>query len=471
MQNVRFDVLYNTFYNLKNEKMKRIFAILMLCMIALFSCQDNDLLPEDKITPEQTTDFELSKTETEALLNNFIKVVKPAVNTRSGNQFKIINSRKKYSESIATRSGESTKVAFYEFNMNIENEENYAMVCADKRLPIVVAFIKGNMPLNGEQSSAPKEAVEQMNATLRSYESDFLTILAEREKLPDPFANDYWPTSFPAFNSVRDMIYKGEKDEIYFLKESITWDQSKPYNTALDYTSDGVIDSLTGQRKRNFLGCANVALLNIMARESRPRTFYWRAYQSSPVVSDWFTPSEIKNAANLCKSVYEATNSKSDSSGRTTTSIEGLYAGIGAMDMAAAPVYKGFNIEVIKSSLSYARPIIVAAYDKTGNAKIGHMFVVRGWWKSTYAYPSENNREITAETIAINWGNLGGFGDGWYCSYFDGGGFDRGISLRPIVLTGLGPNMSPRDWTKDMQLISHVTFKSAYIPALPAPMN
>lgn len=451
--------------------MKRIFAILMLCMIALFSCQDNDdLLPEDKSTPEKT-DFELSKTETEALLNNFVKVVKPTVNTRSGNQFKIVNSRKKYSESVATRSGESTKVAFYEFNMNIENEENYAMVCADKRLPIVVAFIKGNMPLNGEQSSAPKEAVEQMNATLRSYESDFLTILAEREKLPDPFANDYWPTSLPAFNSVDDMIYKGEKDEIYFLKESITWDQKRPYNNALEYTSDSIIDPVTGQRKRNFLGCANVALLNIMAGEYRPRAFYWRAYQSSPVLSDWFTPSEILNATNLCKSVYEATNSRSDSSGTTTTSIEGLYAGIGAMEMIAAPVYSGFNIEVIKSSLSFQRPVIVAAYDKTGDAKIGHMFVVRGWWKSTYAYPTYDNEEITAETIAINWGFVGGFGDGWYCSYFDDGGFESGVKLQPIVLKDTGPDFSPRDWTKDMQLISHVTFKNAYIPDLPAPMN
>lgn len=113
---------------------------------------------------------------------------------------------------------------------------------------------------------------------------------------------------------------------------------------------------------------------------------------------------------NLCKRVYEATGSKSSSSGGTTTSIEGLYAGISAMIMKAAPVYNGFNIEVIKSALSYVRPIIVAVHDKSGSTQIGNVFVIRGWWKSTYAYPSFDNEVITAETIAINWGLPGGRG-------------------------------------------------------------
>lgn len=441
-------------------------------MIAFFSCQDyeEDLPLENGVTPENT-DYELSTTQVDALLNNFIKTIKPTVNTRSANQFKIVNSRKRYSESVATRSGESTKVAFYDFNMNIDNEDNYALVCADKRFPIVITFIKGNMPMNDEQTSVPKEAVEHIRATVSDYESQVAAILAGRKKLPDPFANDYWPASFPAFGSVKDMIYRDDRDTIYFLKESITWDQAAPYNSALEYTSDGAIDPLTGERKRNYLGCANVALLNTMGRYGRPRTFLWSIYRDSPVLSGIFTSSDIKRAANLCKSVYEATGSKSSPSGGTTTSIEGLYAGISAMTMKAAPVYKGFNIEVIKSSLSYARPIIAAAYDKSGDTQIGHMFVIRGWWKSTYAYPSYDNEVITAETIAINWGYQGGFGDGWYCSYFDNGGFESGIQLRPIVLKDTGPDFSSRDWTKDIQLISHVTFGGDFIPDLPEPMN
>lgn len=34
--------------------------------------------------------------------------------------------------------------------MNIDNKDNDALVCADKRFPIAVTFIKGIMPMNDE---------------------------------------------------------------------------------------------------------------------------------------------------------------------------------------------------------------------------------------------------------------------------------------------------------------------------------
>lgn len=83
---------------------------MMPCIIALFSCQDYEENPplENEVASENT-DYELSTTQVEALLNNFIKTIKPTINTKVANQFKIVDSRKRYSESVATRSGESTR--------------------------------------------------------------------------------------------------------------------------------------------------------------------------------------------------------------------------------------------------------------------------------------------------------------------------------------------------------------------------
>lgn len=453
--------------------MRKIYLFLLVCTLTLFSCQDdnNDLLPEDEATSIEAT-FELSKGEVEKLLSDFIKSVKPNVNTRAGGQFKILDSKKTYTDGIPTRSVKDSKVTFYEYNLEIEGERNHAMICADKRLPMVVSFIKGNMPLSENSvSTASEREVAHINGILRSYEEDFNTILAERTELPDPF-NHYWNISFPGYGEVKDLMYSNDRDEVYFLT-TVTWDQGNPYNSGLDTIPYGPIDPATGHTKKYSLGCVNVALLNLMARNSVPNTLDWRTLTLTPVVSNWHTPLMIKSVANLCKDVYRYTNSKTNpETGATGTTVEGLYAGMDSVGLKAAPIYKGFNIEVIKSSLQYARPVIMAANDKAGIADVGHAYIVKGWWKARSVYPSPWDMEVITESLAIGWGYSGGFGDGWYCAVFAGLGFENGIKLSPITLDNEGNlGYTKIDWTKDIHLISHVARKNAYIPPLPAPLN
>ncbi len=60
-----------------------------------------------------------------------------------------------------------------------------------------------------------------------------------------------------------------------------------------------------------------------------------------------------------------------------------------------------------------------------------------------------------AISLGINWGNMGGFGDGWYLVEIGDLGLDF-VGLNPIVLTDQGPAFSNQDWSRAVKLLTDI---------------
>ncbi len=214
---------------------------------------------------------------------------------------------------------------------------------------------------------------------------------------------------------------------------------------------------LTGTNERYKVGCSNIATINIMAYYHYPNTYDWENLTMYPTILEEYDPEEVVlEAAKLCKYVAEISNSTHyPTTGATGTSISGAKK---AFDMLG---YKythidSFNMNAIRSSLDQCHPVYMAGYDKKPGETLGHAFVVRGYWdtkikeSATHTYAGESG-----SSLGINWGYMGGFGDGWYLVEFAGFSIDY-LGLHPYILTDEGPAYSSYSWAEDVQLITHI---------------
>ncbi len=424
--------------------MKKIFWIIPLFL--LFACQNEDFSTTQELDSDKSQ-YELTSTQAQGILEKFISENPDLkLTTRTAQTLKIKEVSKKYHGEINTRSNQtSEKIAMYNYEINNDKNRGFAIVCADKRFPRVIAFsTKGTL-------DELKNSDNEVLANYLNNIEDYVAILVSyRDKLPD--LNNKYNAGFP-YEEMIDVQYSwttdSTKESIVYLKESITWSQSAPYNNMFEFAP--------GTNERYTVGCSNIATINIMAYYHYPKNYDWENLTMYPTIVEEYDPEEVVlEAAKLCKYVSEVSNSTSNpSTGTTSTTLAGAKAGFTALGYKYTQV-DSFSMTAIKKSLDNCYPVYMAAGDKNNPSNsTGHAFVVRGYWNTEINVEESLYNGDLAISLGINWGNMGGFGDGWYLVEIGDLGLDF-VGLNPIVLTDQGPAFSNQDWSRAVKLLTDI---------------
>lgn len=175
------------------------------------------------------------------------------------------------------------------------------------------------------------------------------------------------------------------------------------------------------------------------------------------VILDGYDPaSKVLEAAKLCKYVSEISNSKQNpSTGTTSTTLDGAKTGFNTLGYKYTQV-DSFSMAAVKNSLDKCYPVYIAAGDKNNlTSTTGHAFVIRGYWDTKINVQDSPYKGDLAISLAINWGYMAGFGDGWYLAEIGELGFDF-IGLTPLVFTDQGPAYSSHNWSRAIKLLTNV---------------
>lgn len=419
----------------------------MIPLLLLLSCQDENFSVEMQNVDNNGNQYELTSSQARGILEKFMSK-NPDLNraTRSCKNIGIKEVTKKYHGEVKTRSdGTSEKIAMYNYEITDANDRGFAIVCADKRFPRVIAFsTKGTLD---ELKNSDNEVLANY---LNNIEDYVALLIANRTDLPD--LEHRYTGGFPYEEMVdvnHSWVTDSTEESIAFLKESIVWNQGKPYNNLFDF--------IPGTNERYKVGCSNIATINIMAYYQYPNTYDWENLTMYPTILEEYDPEEVVfEAAKLCKYVAEISNSTYyPTMGATGTSISGAKKAFDILGYKYSHV-DSFSMNAIRSSLDQCYPVYMAGRDKKPTTILGHAFVVRGYWdtkikeSSTHTYAGESG-----SSLGINWGYMGGFGDGWYLVEFAGFSIDY-LGLYPYQLTEQGPAYSPNNLGENVQLITHI---------------
>ena len=416
-----------------------ILSLFCLSVLLMYSCQDDSTLKVDPMENQLSGVVnEISEQDAERILYNFLNNSDPAkLKTRSNNTF-VKTVQKHYAGRMTRAGGVSPQpVAFYNFALQNNSSEGFAIVCGDKRLPQVIAY-------------TPKGALEDVancgNTFLANYVENLpnavAELLANRKGLAD-LTNRY--TAGFSHKDVPDVAHTWTTDStierVVYLQESVTWEQDAPYNKLLPQNPETKLPYL--------VGCSNIACVNIMAYYCYPETYNWAALKEFRVVIEGWQPnSVITEAAQLCKDVYEANKSQGLENGAVTY-ISNVAAGLQSFGYEMSPVMY-YNLDSIRASLESFYPIFMRGQDPAKTN--GHAFVVRGYWE---VKPKAGVALDSTVSIGISWGNLGGFGDGFYLARFDDLDLTL-LGLYPLIFTDEGPETSKLSYADEIRLLTRI---------------
>lgn len=420
---------------------KLIFCSLICVVMIFFSCQDDQSFPET--VPEQSfkseVPTELSDSEAEQILMNFIeKRNSLSIQTR-GNNVTIRRCTKNYCSSPQTKStGEIAEaVAFYNFELLSNNQEGYAIVCGDKRLPQVLAY-----STNGSLERVKSSGNEFLVNYLSNLPDAITKLLENRKGLAD--LNNRYTAGF-SYEDVPNVAHTYETDStverVVYLQESTTWEQGAPYNNLMD------INPKTNQRY--LVGCSNIACVNIMAYYCYPEKYNWAALKEFRAIIEGYQPASlVTQAAQLCKDIFIANKSVNTENG-TGTKPSDVITGLRSFGYETSGLLE-YSLDSIKASLEKFYPVYMRGQDP--KKTIGHAFVVRGYWK---VLPKSNLQRDSTVSIGINWGWMGGFGDGFYLAEYDDVDLTI-LGLHPLVFGNEGPVASKDSYTDKIKLITRI---------------
>ena len=324
-------------------------------------------------------------------------------------------------------------MAFYNFDLKTNQGRGYAIVCADRRLPQVIAYsTKGSMEeINNSENRFFIDYVQNLPLAITQ-------LIAARNGHPT-LENDYiegfsWEPRIGDAHHV--WLTDSTMEGLGYLEESAIWDQEYPYNNDMPFNPL--------ENKRFPVGCSNIACVNIMTyyAYSAPQTYMLETFRRYRNIiagngnADDDDPSIVANAGKLCKDIAIANKSTFDTlTNMTGTNPYNVVKGLESFGYISNPVMD-YNIDSISLSLSRGHLIYMRGEDST-KEKSGHAFVVRGIWG---VIPFNAYMETIYMTISlgINWGASGGFGDGFYLAELDGENMLDIIGLHQRILTNFG---------------------------------
>ncbi|MDR1755810.1 MAG: C10 family peptidase [Culturomica sp.] len=437
----------------------RKFSFLLVFVALFLSCQEQErFFSEESGIESSLFDNELPEEEVLEMLRAFVAKADAGIQTR-GTGLSVVSTSKRYYSTLSTRTGSSNaNVPFYSFDLQLGDQNAFALVCADKRLPQVVAFSqKGNL-----------EEIKTHNALAYRYiqnlPDDVAILLDNRIALPywkeySKNNKDYshYNAGFPYEETGNvDWISEDEDERITYIRNYMNWSQEEPYNDRMDF--------VPGSNERYKVGCSNIATINIMGYYRYPERYDWDALLDFSSILDGYQPQSVVDAAaQLCRDVCNASLSRSSTNGETTTTTEGAIRGLNLMgfDHSGAMEY---DLDTIKASLKAFRPVWMGGFSSNQSA-VGHAFVVRGYWYLRYEFEGEDNSFppcwMETESLGINWGAMGGFGDGFYLVRFKVPGEaayeleNKDVDLIPLMLDTAGIYWGP-NYNQRLTIIPHI---------------
>lgn len=309
-------------------------------------------------------------------------------------------------EAVKTRSADAGETLPVEnvYVVNYENDEGYAILSADTRTDMVLAYSdEGNMNAERLENPAFREYVElipvYMGAATASLDSE-------------------------------DMGYYGPVERAYIVEETLSyqsplltcthWDQGTPFN---EWTP---VCPQTGEHMP--LGCVPTALLQIMRYWQYPVSYnsrslggtfspMWSSYESTG--GTWTSETAAKNVARLAYDVATLCEVSYGCDGSLANIKDADYA-LRAMGYATNGVYS-FHIDRITEDIRNGQPIYMCGSSSSG----GHAWVMDGeqWFKWKYdVYLTQYNTDGS-----IQWQE-------YLRSYYD-----DGVNLMFHVNWGWGP--------------------------------
>lgn len=426
--------------------MKRCFIYAAaLSFLAFCSCQ-NDALTDDPVQPAEQpeTTYELSNEEVTDLLSGYFQSLQGSNPATRGSKPEITSlSKVRYDNPVTTRSGNTENNGFTICTVDINNggKEGFAIVVADKRLPVVLAYSP-----NGKFSELKEKGSENLQKYVADVPDDVKAILAEPRYLQGGFTDpDNKFASFPYPND-RDEIYatslsNGIWEDVALLKQSVLWGQRSPYNDSLP------INPTTG--KPYPAGCTNVALSQIMAYHKYPKKYNWNLMASLVNIEDNpFAPKGMADTiASFMRELTAITKTTfKEATDAASNNIPDFIAALNTLGYEHSPAIN-YEAEAIRHSLRGHLSVIAFGQTETGS---GHAFVISGYWK--FEVPPTLPEFQSGTNLGVNWGTAGGWGDGWYLVEYG----DRKITDLGLAKIDPYTGKPGKDYSNNLKIIVNI---------------
>lgn len=317
-------------------------------------------------------------------------------------------------------------------DLKVGEKDGFAIVVADKRFPVVLAYSS-----HGKYSDLKEKGSENLQTYVENIPNDVKAVLADPRYLTTDLTNDTSKIfkAFPYYND-RDEIYATEDfsgiwHDVALLRESVLWGQFSPYNDSLP---------INPKKGKPFpVGCVNVALSQIMAYYKYPAKYDWDVMAVCVNIANIpFFPAEITAIiTTFIKELTTITKTKFKEEFNTSAvNIPNMVAALDTLGYKYDPLIL-YNSNAVRTSLKAKKFVIATGRAQTDEV---HAFVLSGYWKFTIPQNITNLQNGT--NLGVNWGNAGGFGDGWYLvEYGNKMITDLGLAQRdPITGSVTGPN-------------------------------
>lgn len=437
--------------------MKNQLLTLMLISLCLTSnsCTDEENTLQkntDQSTKETTNTFDLNETEAKNLLKMFINQVSEPLDVKTkSEEIHISTSSKRYvvsTQSINTKSGSNTNksdsVLIYNFNISSSNEDGFAVVIGDKRIPLVMAYAPyGNLNdtivndgLKLWLNKMP-QYVDQLIQTFNNSPCKAQTKVSGL--LPTLTAKDsvFIASKFPCtwlggmefiLNNCYFKVFETRVYASSIVKNK--WHQNAPFNNQVAFLPT----SCNLPNQRGYAGCGIIAIAQLMAHHKYPSGYNWTLLNNDPYISTSTTDATRANeVSRLIKDIHNVIKPDIQCPGTS----------VSTKDVKNTLSHYGFKFDFISSDDLFYRqskdsdyPFI--QFGQTTN-KEGHFWIVDGYAYIVYGYRGDSakykdmdtgewkdiNEPIDLlwsvfepdNTFHINWG-WGGSSDGWYTTFY-----------------------------------------------------
>lgn len=429
-------------------------VFMLLCLISN-SCTDEENNLQQGNTKQSTTDnsttFELTESDAQNILKMFINQInEPSGIKTKSEDMRIITASKKYvgtNQKAKTKSGEYTNrpdsVLIYNFDISSSEEDGFAVVIGDKRIPLVMAYApNGNLNdtiFNGGLRMWSNEIPQHIDYLLHEINNISPEIQTKVSgTIPIATVGDsvfiaselpftwYFDTQFILYNCYFK-VFSSEAYAASFVKNK--WHQNAPFNNQIAFFPT----SCNQPGVRGYAGCGIIAIAQLMAHHKYPSSYNWSILNDDPYIST--STSDITRAnevGRLINDIHRVINPDIQCDGTNVSTI----------DVKNTLSYYGFKFDFISSDILYKYqssnmilPII--QFGQTTN-KEGHFWIIDGYAKIKYGYTAnsgkakdENGEWFDFNEYAtfpwtlfdastnyhINWG-WGGSSDGWYMTFY-----------------------------------------------------
>lgn len=429
---------------------KIIFSMMFLSFLCYYSCQNDTISEEiDSFESDGSNSSELSNQEISNLLNHYFQRLQKNEPTTRSMGIPVIKTLKKdrHTNALITKAGDSEQQEFTICNVDFQGD-GFAIVLADKRLPLVLAYSP-----RGNYSQIKDSENPMLTKYVEDIPSSVGNILSQIHYLYPTYPNaDNKYNNFP-YPRISDDIYqwtddKGCFNDVAYLEETTLWGQDDPYNKYLPFKSDST--------DKQLVGCVAIALTNVMSYFKYPETYNWKIMTAVQNVkyNDFAPRGAADTIALFLKEVTTILNTQFKDSVSIATPNDCMRA-LAHYNYSYHKT-QPYHIDSVGKSVKEKKPVITFGQSKYGNT--GHAFVIRGYWEIKVTPEMREkggpNNYLYGDGISlgVTWGNSGGWGDGWYLVQWD----DLNISDLGLGRYDPSKNVYVNDYSVNLSVITNI---------------